>query len=180
MDELIQIFIDFIPNDKSFVESLLPRYVNEFKTLGRYIKEHNTSLMCKDDEFMQELIDFLDGNGFEVIRPTDPITNKTHPIELIPIYTTVVPKITINKEIEEIEEELKKAIKKIESTLGEYVSVQETVLSYASMESDERYILEYSQLSTPRPIWICLRGRLEFLRLVSTSWGGSASVPRPP
>ena len=177
MDRFIQIFIDFIPNDKEFVEDLMPKYKNEFRTLGIYIERHDTLLRCKDTEFMEELFDFLDGNGFEVIRPQIKDPYITHPIQLIPIY---IEKTTLKEEIEEANERLKAAIQKIQSAVSEYVPVQETALSYTSMEDNERYILEYSQLSTPRPIWICLRRCLEFLRLVSAGWGGSSTLPRPP
>ena len=65
MDRFIQIFIDFIPSDKKFVEDLMPKYAKEFRTLGIYIERHSTSLKCIDSDFMEELFDFLDGNGFE-------------------------------------------------------------------------------------------------------------------
>ena len=178
MDELIQIFIDFIPNDKEFVESLMPKYKREFRILGTYIKEHQTSLLCTDADFMQELIDFIDGNGFEVIRPQVKDPYNDYPIELIPIYEEKTT--PLKEEIEELNEKIREAVKKIESTLSEYVSTQETVLSFTSMGDCERYVLEYSKLCTPRPLWICLHRCLEFLRLVSAGWGRSAALPRPP
>ena len=182
MDKYIQIFIDFIPNDKSFIDMLMPKYESEFRTIGMYIEEHSSTLMCSDNEFMEELFDFLDGNGFEVIRPRVKNPYDIHPIQLIPIYERTITQgiYTITKEIEEENEKLKAAIEKLQSTLSEYVPVQTCSLSYTSVEDGEGYILEYSQLSTPRPIWICLRRCLEFLRLVSAGWGGSSTLPRPP
>lgn len=180
MDEFIQIFIDFIPNDKEFVIDLMSKYEHEFKLLGKFIKQHSTSLKCRSNEFMEELFDFLDGNGFEVIRPINPIPYDTHPIELIPIYTEETITITINKEIEEKNERLKEAIKKIQSTLSEYVPVQETSLYYTSMEDNQRYILEYEKLLASWAFWLCVCRRVELLRLVSESRCGSTSVPRPP
>ena len=66
MDELIEIFINHIPYDKEFVEQLMPRYEREFKLLGEYIKKHATELWCIDTPEIQELLDFIDGNGFNV------------------------------------------------------------------------------------------------------------------
>lgn len=173
MDKLIQSFIDFIPNDKCFVETLMPKYEEQFHILGMYIESHSKSLYCKDTEFMEELFDFLDGNGFEVIRPQVKNPYDTHPIQLIPMYI-------LEEEIEEVNERLEEAIEKIQSAVSGYVPVQTCTLSYTSMEVDERPILECEELYTPRPIWICLRRCLEFLRLVSAGWGGSSTLPRPP
>ena len=177
MDEFIQIFIDFIPNDKEFVKSLMPKYEHEFKLLGKFIKQHSTSLKCKDNEFMEELFDFLDGNGLEVIRPINPIPYDTHPIELIPIY---IEKTTLEEEIKEANERLKAAIKKIQSAISEYVPVQEVVLSYTSMEDNQRYILEYEKLLASWAFWLRVCRRMELLRLVPEGRCGSAPVPRPP
>lgn len=172
MDKYIQIFIDFIPNDKSFVDTLMPRYKEEFHLLGYYIEMHSASLSCKDDESMRELFDFLDGNGFEVIYPQ--VTNPfdVYPVRLIPIYER-----TITKEIEGLDE----AIKKIQSAFSEYFPVQTCSLSYTSVEADERPILECEKFYTPRPLWICLRRRMELLQLVSESCGRSFTLyGRPP
>lgn len=177
MDKFIQIFIDFIPYDKEFVADLMPKYEKEFRLLGIYIERHSTALKCRDDEFMEELFDFLDGNGFEVIRPQVKIPYDTHPIELNPIY---VEKLTLEKEIEEANERLKTAIKKVQSAVSEYVPVQETVLSYTSMEDNKRYILEYEKLLASWAFWLRVCRRVELLRLVPKGRCGSASVPRPP
>lgn len=177
MDRFIQIFIDFIPSDKEFVEDLMPKYEKEFRTLGMYIEKHSTELKCRDDEFMEELFDFLDGNGFEVVRPQVRIPYDTHPIELIPIYEE---KTTLKKEIEEANERLKTAIKKIQSAVSEYVPVQETVLSYTSMEDNQRYILEYEKLLASWAFWLRVCRRVELLRLVPEGRCGSTPVPRPP
>lgn len=177
MDKFIQIFIDFIPYDKEFIKDLMPKYEEEFRTLGMYIERHTTSLKCINSDFMEELFDFLDGNGFEVVRPQVKDPYETYPIQLIPIY---VEKTTLEEEIEKVNEKLKTALKKIQSAVSEYVPVQTCTLSYTSMEDDQGDLLEYSQLSTPRPIWICLHRRLEFLRMVSAGWGRSSTLPRPP
>ena len=178
MDRFIQIFIDFIPSDKEFVEDLMPKYAKEFRTLGTYIEQHSTSLKCVDSDFMAELFDFLDGNGFEVIRPQVKNPYETHPIELIPIY--VEKTTTLEEEIEKANERLKTAIKKIQSAVSEYVPVQETVLSYTSMEDNQRYILEYEKLLASWAFWLRVCRRVELLRLVPEGRCGSTSVPRPP
>lgn len=177
MDKFIQIFIDFIPNDKEFVEELMPKYKNEFRTLGIYIERHDTKLNCVDSEFMEELFDFLDGNGFEVIRPQVKNPYDTHPIQLIPIYAE---KTTLEEELKEVNEKLKAAIKKIQSTVSEYIPVQEDVLYYASMEDNKRYILEREKLLASWAFWLRVCRRVELLRLVSKSRCGSTPIPRPP
>ena len=177
MDKFIQIFIDFIPNDKEFVRELIPKYEHEFRTLGIYIEKHSTSLYCIDDEFMEELFDFLDGNGFEVIRPQVKIPYDAHPIQLKPIY---IEKTTLEEEIEKINEKVRETIKKIQSTVSEYVPVQETVLSYTSMEDSKRYILEYEKLLASWAFWLRVCRRVELLQLVSEGRCGSTPVPRPP
>lgn len=152
MDKFIQIFIDFIPYDKKFVEDLMPKYEKEFRTLGMYIEQHTTSLSCINSEFMEELFDFLDGNGFEVVRHTVKNPYDTHPIQLIPIY--VEKTTTLEEEIKKANERLKTEIKKIQSAVSEYVPVQETVLSYTPMEDNQRYILEYEKLLASWAFWL--------------------------
>lgn len=178
MDKYIQIFIDFIPNDKSFVDTLMPKYEKEFRTIGDFIERHSTSLKCKDNEFMEELFDFLDGNGFEVIRPRVKNPYDLYPIQLIPIYERTIE--TLTKEIEKENEKLKAALEKLQSTLGEYVPVQEVALSYASAETDSRYVLEYKKLLASWAFWLRICRRVELLRLVPEGRCGSTPVPRPP
>lgn len=181
MDQFIQIFIDFIPNDKEFIKDLMPKYEKEFRILGEYIEEHNASLNCMDNEFMAELLDFLDGNGFEVIRPRIKNPYDIHPVQLIPIYPEEKITITINEqEIEEASEKIQETIKKLQSALGEYISVQETILSDTSMEIDSRPLLECKELLAPRSIRLRVCGCMEFLRLVPEGRCGSTAVPRPP
>jgi hypothetical protein len=178
MDKYIQIFIDFIPNDKSFIDALMSKYESEFRTIGMYIEEHSTTLNCQDNEFMEELFDFLDGNGFEVIRPRIRNPYNTYPIQLIPIYERTVE--TITKEIEEENERFKAALEKLQSTISEYVPVQEVALSYASAETDSRYVLEYKKLLASWAFWLRICRRMELLRLVPEGRCGSTPIPRPP
>ena len=177
MDKFIQIFIDFIPYDKEFIKDLMPKYEEEFRTLGMYIERHTTSLKCINSDFMEELFDFLDGNGFEVVRPQVKDPYETYPIQLIPIY---VEKTTLEEEIEKVNEKLKTALKKIQSAVSEYVPVQTCTLSYTSMEDNQRYILEYEKLLASWTFWLRVCRRVELLRLVPKGRCGSTSVPRPP
>lgn len=83
---MVEVFKDYIPNDKERVYELLPRYQNEFESLGSGIDKHNTELFGKDVKELEELWDFLDGNGFiiEHTQPTFPFDN--HPIKIIIDY----------------------------------------------------------------------------------------------
>lgn len=128
---------------------------------------------------MEELLDFLDGNGFEVVRPKVISPYDTHPIQLIPIYEIPTEPIygsEIKKEIDKLNE----AFKKIQSAVSEYVPVQETVLYYTSVEDNQRYILEYKKLLASWAFWLRICRRVELLRLVSEGRCRSAPVPRPP
>lgn len=178
MDDFIQIFTDHLLFDKEFVEELLPRFQHEFELLGEFLQNHSIKLFCQDTSDMEELFDFLDGNGFEVIRPQVKNPYDTHPIELIPIY---IEKTTaLEEEIEEANERLKTAIKKIQSTFSEYISIQEAALSYTSMEDCEGYILEYKKFLASWTFWLCVCRRVELLRLVPKGRCGSTPIPRPP
>lgn len=173
MNELIQIFIDHIPYDKQYVKVLLPRYEHEFELLGGYLKKHSTSLSCKDIPELEELLDFIDGNGFEVTREEPIFPWDDHPIGIKPIYVE-------KEENENGFEKLQQAIEKVQSALSNYIPVQETVLSYTSMEDDQRDLLEYSQLLASWAFWLRVCRRVELLRLVPKGRCGSTSVPRPP
>lgn len=174
MNKYIEIFKNFLHFDKEFVDDLIPRFHNEMELLGRFIEEHRSKLYCSNKEELSEFIDFIDGNGFKVIRPENLFSNSTHPIELIPIYTEEI------EEIENINEKVKETIKKLQSALSEYVPVQETVLSYTSMETNQRYILEYEKLLASWAFWLCVCRRVELLRLVPEGRCGSTAIPRPP
>lgn len=72
MEELnydnIEYLRNFIPF-KAFFDALLPRYDEYFDTIGGILKRESTVFYIKiTDEDEEELIDFLDGNGFEVGR----------------------------------------------------------------------------------------------------------------
>lgn len=167
MNQYIKIFRDFIPKDKDRIKELIPRFHEEMQTLGEYLEQKKEQLFALSNERMDEFIDFIDGNGFIIKHSTSSIFSfMPHSVTIIPIYP---------EEIEDIYEEEEQ-----QSASSMYFPVQTCTLSYTSVEVDERPILECEELYTPRPIWICLRRCLEFLRLVSAGWGGSSTLPRPP
>lgn len=61
----IEYLRNFIPF-KAFFDDLLPKYDEEFETIGNILKREVSSFCITLTEDMEELIDFLDGNGFEV------------------------------------------------------------------------------------------------------------------
>lgn len=69
MEELnydnIEYLRNFIPF-KAFFDDLLPRYDEYFNTIGELLKKEVAVFCVKVTEDTEELIDFLDGNGFEV------------------------------------------------------------------------------------------------------------------
>lgn len=71
MEELnyndIEYLRNFIPF-KAFFDDLLPRYDEEFEAIGNILKQETSLFHIHLTEDMEELIDFLDGNGFEVER----------------------------------------------------------------------------------------------------------------
>ena len=166
MDELIQIFIDHLLFDKEFVEELMPRLEKEFRTIGGFLKKHSNTLYCKESKLMDELFDFLDGNGFVVERPENPLPWDEHPVKLIPIY--------IEETVYEEETEEKEPVNSI------YFPVQTCSLYYTPVEAVPRHVLEYQKLRASWSFWLRFCRRVELLRLVSESRGGSAAVPRPP
>jgi hypothetical protein len=162
MDKNIQAFINHIPYDKEYVEELLNLYDEIIKTLGHFISIHSKTLWCRDEPELQELLDFIDGNGFEVVyNPTiiPPDAWVDRPIKIVPIY------------FEEENEEL---------TFTEYVSVEETGVYYTSTTINEDYVPQYQELYIPRPLRILSPRRMELLRVVPARRSRSTSLPRPP
>ena len=177
MDELVQIFIDFIPYDKEFARALIPRYKEEMQLLGGFIRKKSKTLWCKSLENLNEFIDFIDGNGFEIKRDIQTLPWDDYSVEIIPIY----PESEEKEEVFKVEKNIQVTITTTSGSLGSlYFPVQDEVLSYTSMEADERPLLECEELFAPRPIRLRIRGCMELLRLVSKSRSGSTSLPRPP
>lgn len=69
MEELnydnIEYLRNFIPF-KAFFDELLPQYDEIFDSIGEILKKEIVAFCIKITEDMEELIDFLDGNGFEI------------------------------------------------------------------------------------------------------------------
>ena len=157
----IEVFIEHLKYDKSFADYFTNKFYGDAQILGEYIYKHNTSqITCHLNKRSTEFMEFLDGNGFTVIYPADKPYNAI---------------LIINFEEEENKYEEK------ESPFGMDVFISTSTLYDTSVETCEGDLLEYSQLSAPRPIWICLRRRMEFLRLVPKSCGRSFTLyGRPP
>lgn len=173
MTDYIEVFINFLPHDKQFARELVDRYRGEMEAIGEYLEKKSKTLWCKESPDLMEFLDLIDGNGFEV---TYDIYAIGRPYRIVPLY----PK-EVEIEVFEVEENTQVTVTTTSGSFGSwYVSLQEDLLSYSSVEVDTRYILERAKLRAPRPLWICLRRRLEFLRLVSAGWGRGAPLPRPP
>ena len=163
--DYIKIFKKFIQFDKEFVDSLIDRYNDSMTFLGQAIDEHKTHKMyVHENEYMREFIEFIDGNGF-IIRESDNPTVDKEWLE-----------VTIDLEVLEKYEERQKP----QPAFSTYFSIQQEILSYTSVETGTRYILELPQFLPPRALRLRIRGRMEFSRLVSKSGRCSARLPRPP
>jgi len=164
MDPDIQAFINHIPYDKKYVHTLLKidSYNEIIKNLGHFILNRSTTLWSKNTPEMQELLDFIDGNGFEVYRPKKIIIWDNYPIKIIPIYSE------------------EKNEKEVQPTFTEYVSFEETSVSYTSSAASEDYVPQHQKLYLPRPLRILSPRCMELLRMVPTRRGRSTSLPRPP
>lgn len=121
MEELnydnIEYLRNFIPF-KAFFDQLLPRYDEEFDSIGELLRKEVAVFCIKITEDVEELIDFLDGNGFEVewenrsrfykrnyyieIRPQYP--PKPKPTFILTPYTSTSITISSPPTDEEIEE----------------------------------------------------------------------------
>ena len=66
--DLIEYVRQFLPY-KAFFDDILPRYDEDIETLGKYLKEKVKELWITINDYSVELIDFIDGNGFEVEYP---------------------------------------------------------------------------------------------------------------
>lgn len=155
--DYIQIFKDFLKFDKEFVDELLDRYDDGMEFLGKAIHEHYTkNMLVRDNDFMREFIEFIDGNNF-ILKPSD------KPNFLIILI-----------DWEGVENEKKKSLN------GMVHAVSETILSYTSMEDCERYILEYKKFLASWTFWLRVCRRVELLRLVPKGRCRSPAVPRPP
>lgn len=90
MEELnyndIEYLRNFIPF-KAFFDDLLPQYDEEFEAIGNILKQEVSSFHIHLTEDTEELIDFLDGNGFEVERINrSRLSIRYHCVDIKPQY----------------------------------------------------------------------------------------------
>jgi len=166
MNKYTEIFKNFLHSDKEFVDILIPRFHHEMELLGKYIEKKSSRLYCSNKEELSEFLDFIDGNGFEVEYEEPVLPWDAHPYKIIPIYTEEII------ENEKPEEE--------ERPVFMEFSVSKITLYDTSMETCERYILEYKEFLASWTFWLCVCRRVELLRLVPEGRCGSSPVPRPP
>lgn len=90
MEELnydnIEYLRNFIPF-KAFFDQLLPRYDEEFDYIGELLRKKVALFCIKITEDIEELIDFLDGNGFEIEwENRSGFYMRSHYIDVKPLY----------------------------------------------------------------------------------------------
>ena len=84
--ENIEYLRNFIPF-KAFFDKLLPQYDEEFDLIGQLLKREVALFCIKITEDMEELIDFLDGNGFEIEwEDRSGFYKRSHYIDVRPLY----------------------------------------------------------------------------------------------
>lgn len=157
MEELnydnIEYLRNFIPF-KAFFDALLPRYDEYFDTIGGILKKESTVFYIKiTDEDEEELIDFLDGNGFEVGRENPSIffnyiavkpQYPPKPISILEPYTsTSITCTTISSPTDEEIEEMRQ-------DAGESISIDEKILKCTK---------EIKELSDTIARWLTEKGR---------------------
>lgn len=126
MEELnyndIEYLRNFIPF-KAFFDDLLPQYDEEFEAIGNILKQETSLFHIHLTEDMEELIDFLDGNGFEVerinrssfsirhhcvdIKPQYPPEPEPEPVFVWETYTSTSITYTISSPTDEEIEEMR-------------------------------------------------------------------------
>lgn len=159
-EKYINLFLEFtkIKQDK-FLNYILEIFPYSIERVGKHLSLKSPRILFVDNTMMEEFFDFIDGYNFIIERGS--IIRGIKVIEVIPIYGG------------EDEEEK-------ESAISMELSIQNTILSYASMEDDKRYILEYKKFLASWSFWLRICRRMELLRLVPKGRCGSAAVPRPP
>ena len=126
-----ELYIDdvyqFIPYDKDFFEPLIDKYHRDLLDIGFCIKNHNESVLIRNNEYNAELIEFLDGNGFKILH------GLLYPtlVEIAPIYT----ESTFEKQLNEIAEKLASLAEKI-SAPWEEINTAYCALNEPQFEPD--------------------------------------------
>ncbi len=157
--DFTKIFIQYLLYDKSFAEVFVERFPRMAEAFGKYInkKWKEKLYIFKGKKSIEEFIDFIDGNGFIIDRFSD-----LNYISILIIY-------------EEPKNEKKK------SHIGMVTTVYNETLYDTSVETCERYILEYQKFLASWAFWLRICRRMELLRLVSESCGRSITLHgRPP
>ena len=162
--DYVKTFHDFLQFDKDFVDDLMEKYDDIMESIGKAISEHYTGdIYIRYSDFTLEFIEFVDGNNFTIDTNTPP-----H----IPLGW-----IALKIDWESYNEQKRKKEKSLNSVV---TAIQETILSYTSMEDDEGYILEYKKFLASWSFWLRVCRRMELLRLVPKGRCGSSAIPRPP
>ena len=135
MNKYIQIFIDFLHTDKEYVEKFLDTLTPCIVTIGEYLERHLKIFYSTYDEKIFELLDLMDGNGFEIVY------HGHGPIDIIPIY----PKEKEKEEIKTIEQSLQELSDAIKNLSCEYTTTSSTTYTVASSDNC---------VATSNDIWI--------------------------
>ena len=161
--DYIKVFKDHILYDRIFLDDFVARYHDIVERFGQYIAELRTGgFILKDTINTSEFIDYIDDNGFTIFHAR----GFSGYVMVDIVYTT--------------EEKKKYGKEEKEPSLSMDAFISTSSLYDSSMETCERYILEYKKLLASWDVWICLCRRVELLRLVPEGRCGSTPVPRPP
>lgn len=159
MDYYKEVFRKHLLWDQNFVDDIYTRFNDSIDSIAKRIDEHCTETLGLYNLFntADELLDFIEENGFKIQRST---------------FWTNITIIYTEEEEREYEEK--------QRLVSMYISVPETTLSYTSVEAVPRFVLEYQKLRASWPFWLRVCRRMELLRLVSTCGCRCTPVPRPP
>ena len=135
MNKYIQIFIDFLQTDKEYVEKFLDTLTPSIIAIGEYLERHLTIFHSTYDKKIFELLDLMDGNGFEIVY------HGHGPIDIIPIY----PKEKEKEEIKTIEQSMQELSDAIKNLSCEYTSTSSTTYT---VTSSDNYV------ATSNDLWI--------------------------
>ena len=114
-EPLLEIIYQFIPHDKMFLSELVYNYRSDLLAIGQCLQIGSTAVLVRNNLHTQELLDFLDGNGFILRRGFGFPTL----IEVVPQY----PKVTITTEFEE---QIKELQEKVSALAEQYASTTTT------------------------------------------------------
>ena len=127
MNKYIQIFIDFLQTDKEYVEKFLDTLTPCIVTIGEYLERHLKIFYSTYDEKIFELLDLMDGNGFEIVY------HGHGPIDIIPIYPKEKEKE--KEEIKTIEQSMQELSDAIKNFSCEYTTTSSTTYTVTSSDN---------------------------------------------